>query len=64
MPHSTGWHVAAKLACCLGETIPYQVAANYLGNFMWTVFVNGMATACQHLHLEATLHLTHGQGAI
>lgn len=56
--------MAAKLACCLGETIPYQVAADYLGNLVWTVFVHGMAAACQHLHLEATLHLTDGQGAI
>jgi len=52
--------VAAKFASSFGETIPYQIAADYLGNLMWTVLVHGMTTACQDLHLEAALHLANG----
>jgi len=61
---STGWHVATEFASCLSETIPYQIAADYFGNLVWTVLMHGMTTACQDLHLEATLHLSNGQCAI
>lgn len=56
--------MASKLAGGLGKAIAYQIAADDLSNLVWTVLVYGVTTACQHLHLEASLHLANGKCAI
>lgn len=56
--------MAAKLAGGLREAIPDQVAADHLGDLVWTVLVDSVTAAGQNLHLEAALHLANGQRAV